>query len=113
MNNDTRDFAGLRFTSIAHAEGFANEFTEGGEVGRIRMPYGEYEYGETKCPDGRVRRIVQVWDEASARAVRDALPAEGYPVYQGHPDVPEVAAKYPNKAAVGWVTADAASTFRR
>ena len=105
MNNDTRDFAGLRFTAIAHAEGFANEFTEGGEVGRIRMPYGEYEYGETKCPDGRVRRIVQVWDEASARAVRDALPAEGYPVYQGHPDVPEVAAKYPNKAAVGWVTA--------
>lgn len=104
MKDDKIEFGRVRFTAIAHAEGFANEFTDAGEVGRIRMPYGEYDYGETKCPDGRVRRVVQVWDEASARAVRDALPAEGYPVYQGHPDVPEVAAKYPNKAAVGWVT---------
>ena len=104
MNEKTLHIGRIRFTAIAHAEGFANEFTEGGEVGRIRMPYGEYDYGETKCPDGRVRRVMQIWDEASARAVRDALPAEGYPVYQGHPDVPDVAAKYPNKAAVGWVT---------
>ena len=93
----------LRFTAVAGAEGFANEFTDGGEVGHIRMPYGVYEYGETRCPDGRTRRVVQIWDEASARAVAAALPKEGYPVYQGHPDVPEVAAKYPNKAAVGWV----------
>ena len=94
----------LRFAAIAHSEGFANEFTAENGIGRIRVPYGEYEYGEARCPDGRTRRVVQIWDEASARAVRDALPNEGYPVYQGHPDVPDVAAKYPNKAAVGWVT---------
>ena len=93
-----------RFTAIYHTDGFANEFTAEGEVGHIRMPYGEYEYGEAECPDGRKRRIVQLWDEASARAVKAALPKEGYPVYQGHPDVPDVAAKYPNKAAIGWIT---------
>lgn len=94
----------LRFTAIAHNEGFANEFTASNEIGRIRMPYGEYEYGEVKCPDGRTRKVMQVWDEASAKAIRDALPTEGYPVYQGHPDVPDVAHKYPNKAAIGWIT---------
>lgn len=96
--------AKLRFTAIANAEGFANEFTATNEIGHIRMPYGEYDYGEVKCPDGRVRRVMQIWDEASAKQIRDALPSEGYPVYQGHPDVPEVAAKYPNKAAIGWIT---------
>ena len=94
----------LRFTAIAHNEGFANEFTASNEIGRIRMPYGEYEYGEVKCPDGKTRKVMQVWDEASAKAIRDALPTEGYPVYQGHPDVPDVAHKYPNKAAIGWIT---------
>ena len=94
----------LRFTAIAHNEGFANEFTASNEIGRIRMPYGEYEYGEVKCPDGKTRKVMQVWDETSAKAIRDALPTEGYPVYQGHPDVPDVAHKYPNKAAIGWIT---------
>lgn len=94
----------LKFTAIAHADGFANEFTAANEIGRIRVPYGEYEYGEVKCPDGKTRKVMQIWDEASAKAVRDALPNEGYPVYQGHPDVPDVAFKYPNKAAIGWIT---------
>ena len=93
-----------RFTAIYHTDGFANEFTAQGEVGHIRMPYGEYEYGEVKCPDGRTRRVIQVWDEASARSVKALLPKEGYPVYQGHPDVPDVAYKYPDKSAIGWIT---------
>ena len=28
----------------------------------------------------------------------------GIPVYQGHPDVAELASKYPDKGALGWVT---------
>jgi len=27
----------------------------------------------------------------------------GIPIYQGHPDVPDVAAKYPDKGAIGWI----------
>ena len=27
----------------------------------------------------------------------------GIPVYQGHPDVPELAARYPDKGAIGWI----------
>lgn len=53
----------------------------------------------------------QVFDEASASAFENELRAAvargepGVPVYQGHPDVPSLAHKYPDKAALGWIRA--------
>lgn len=53
---------------------------------------------------------VQVIDAASAAAFQEQIRlaiangAPGLPIYAGHPDVPELAARYPDKAAKGWVT---------
>ena len=72
----------------------------------ICIPYGTWPYGKK---DGR--EVTQTFDEASADAIANELAAAvaaggpGTPVYQGHPDVPELAHKYPDKAAVGWVRA--------
>ncbi len=72
----------------------------------ICIPYGTWHYGKK---DGR--EVTQTFDEASADAVANELAAAvaaggpGTPVYQGHPDVPELAHKYPDKSAVGWVKA--------
>lgn len=84
---------------------FVNEIAPGDAPGRIVMPYGDYRYGPDKCDDGRTRDIVQRWTRASAERVADTLPPEGIPVYAGHPDVSELAAKYPDKGALGWITA--------
>ena len=67
----------------------------------IFLPLGEWDY------DGRVRqRLDRVHAEAIANELngRIARGEPGIPVYQGHPDVPELAAHYPDKGALGWVT---------
>jgi len=67
----------------------------------IFIPFGEWDY------DGRTRQRL---DRAHGEAIANELNARvakgepGIPVYQGHPDVPELAAKYPDKGALGWVT---------
>ena len=72
----------------------------------IFLPFGTWPYGKK---DGR--EVTQTFDEASAEAVANELAAAvargepGVPVYQGHPDVPELAHKYPDKSAIGWVKA--------
>ena len=67
----------------------------------IFIPFGEWNY------DGTCRQRL---DRAHGERIANELNARvaggepGIPVYQGHPDVPELAAKYPDKGALGWVT---------
>lgn len=91
--------------------GVANEFKVGvGEDGRLWMPFGKYPQTATVKGKGR-RHIMQVWDRAGAEAISikiaNAVAAgdPGLPVYVGHPDVDDLAAKYPDKGAVGWAVA--------
>jgi len=66
------------------------------------IPFAEYLH--------KGKDAIQIINEASAAAfAADLLSAKangapGLPIYQGHPDVPELASKYPNKAAIGWIT---------
>lgn len=67
------------------------------------IPFGTYPHKKTG--------IDQIVDRASADGFLQRVIAQqqsgapGIPVYVGHPDVPELAHKYPDKAAVGWITA--------
>jgi phage I-like protein len=89
----------------------ANEFQTAAEDGRLWMPYGEYPHGARQIKGKGRRRIVQRWNAESARAVGERIATAvaagdpGLPVYNGHPDVPELAGNYPDKGAVGWIVA--------
>ena len=67
----------------------------------IFIPFGEWKYDST-----RRQRLDRAHDERIANELnaRVARGEPGIPVYQGHPDVPELASKYPDKGALGWVT---------
>ena len=67
----------------------------------IFIPFGEWRYD-----DARRQRLDRAHGERIANELnaRVAKGEPGIPVYQGHPDVPELAAKYPDKGALGWVT---------
>jgi hypothetical protein len=72
------------------------------ESGRpIFIPFGEWDHDDT-CRQ-RLDRAhgEKIANELNARVARGE---PGIPVYQGHPDVPALAAKYPDKGALGWVT---------
>lgn len=81
---------------------FANSF-EFDPSKPLVVPYGRYPHKKTGT--------VQLVDHATALAwandvsAAKAAGAPGIPVYIGHPDVPELAAKYPDKASKGWITA--------
>ena len=66
----------------------------------IFLPFGTWDY------DGK---ISQTFTREAAARIANELAADvaagnpGIPVYQGHPDVPSLAAKYPDKGALGWV----------
>lgn len=66
----------------------------------IFLPFGTWDY------DGK---ISQTFTREAAARIANELAADvaagnpGIPVYQGHPDVPNLAAKYPDKGALGWV----------
>lgn len=71
------------------------------ETGKpIFIPFGEWKY------DGKSRQRLdrthgeKIANELNARVAKGE---PGIPVYQGHPDVPALAAKYPDKGALGWV----------
>ena len=76
----------------------AHPLAESGEP--IFIPFGEWNY------DGQSRQRL---DRAHGEKIANELNARvakgdpGIPVYQGHPDVPALAAKYPDKGARGWV----------
>ena len=80
-----------------HKLAFANE-GEGRKP--IHIPFGTWAYDD---------RIDQTLDRDHAEAIAADLAGKiaagepGIPVYQGHPDVPEYAGKYPDKGALGWV----------
>ena len=77
----------------------AHPLSESGKP--IFIPFGEWNY------DGKSRQRL---DRAHGEKIANELNARvakgepGIPVYQGHPDVPELASKYPDKGALGWVT---------
>lgn len=80
-----------------HKLAFANE-GEGRKP--IHIPFGTWAYDDT---------IDQTLDRFHAEKIASDLAGKvaagepGIPVYQGHPDVPEYASKYPDKGALGWV----------
>lgn len=67
----------------------------------IFIPFGEWPYDKTTR-----QRLDREHGEAIANELNErvARGEPGIPVYQGHPDVPDLAAKYPDKGALGWVT---------
>lgn len=72
------------------------------ETGKpIFIPFGEWRYDAT-----RRQRLDRAHGERIANELNErvARGEPGIPVYQGHPDVPELASKYPDKGALGWVT---------
>ncbi|MDY3228832.1 MAG: hypothetical protein SOW92_04180 [Kiritimatiellia bacterium] len=66
----------------------------------IHIPFGTWAYDDT---------IDQTLDREHAKKIAADLAGKiaagepGIPVYQGHPDVPEYASKYPDKGALGWI----------
>lgn len=75
----------------------------------ITIPFGTWDYGEKKLDDGRQVYFRQSLNADGARQIADQIAAsvakgeKGIPVYWGHPDVPELAHKYPDKRAKGWI----------
>lgn len=71
-----------------------------GERKPIHVPFGTWDYDDA---------TTQTLDRAHALAIAADLKEKvaagepGLPVYQGHPDVPEYAGKYPDKGALGWI----------
>lgn len=66
----------------------------------IFLPFGTWAYDD---------KITQSLDRAHAERIANELNERvargepGIPVYQGHPDVPALAPKYPDKGALGWI----------
>ncbi|NCA83477.1 MAG: hypothetical protein EOM72_12165 [Opitutae bacterium] len=100
----------------------ANEFRVAADNKPLRIAYGDYPYGAHKHADGKTYFVTQRIDRAAAEAWSAALANEiarggkGIPVYPGHPDVPDLAHKYPDKRAWGWAVkiepgADAADLY--
>lgn len=89
----------------------ANELNlDRSNAGTITIPFGTWDYGDKKLPDGRNLFFRQTLDlqgaSAIAAQIADSIAKgeKGVPVYWGHPDVPELAHKYPDKRAKGWIT---------
>lgn len=78
-------------------------------AGQIVVPFGTWDYGEKKLEDGRTVFFRQMLAIDGARAIANQIEGsvaageKGVPVYWGHPDVPELAHKYPDKRAKGWI----------
>ena len=81
-------------------KGFANCF-DLDAAKPIYIPYGRHPHKKS----GKV----QIIDHRTLSGIRQRLANEiaagapGIPVYHGHPDVPELASRYPDTAAHGWI----------
>ena len=89
----------------------ANELNlDRSNAGTITVPFGTWDYGQKKLPDGRNLFFRQTLDLQGAGAIAAQIAdsiakgEKGVPVYWGHPDVTELAHKYPDKRAKGWIT---------
>ena len=75
----------------------------------IRIRFGRWDFGDRRLEDGRTVFFVQELTEAGAQKIASRINGsvasgeKGTPVYWGHPDVPELAHKYPDKRAKGWI----------
>lgn len=93
----------------------SNEMKIGSDPSEIFMPYGRWAYGRksVELPDGITKTVfvMQSFNKPGATKIALALEAavaaggKGIPLYFGHPDVPEVAHKFPDKRAKGWARA--------
>jgi len=88
----------------------ANELNLGDpRSGTIHIPFGRWDFGEKQLGDGRTVYFEQELSRAGAEQIAAKVNAgvaageKGVPVYWGHPDVPELAHKYPDKRAKGWI----------
>lgn len=88
----------------------ANELNLGDpKSGAIRVPFGRWDFGAKKLANGRNVFFVQELTKDGAERMAAKINAgvadgeKGVPVYWGHPDVPELANKYPDKRAKGWI----------
>ena len=88
----------------------ANELNIGDpRSGTIRIPFGRWDFGEKQLGDGRTVYFEQELSRSGAEQIAAKVNAgvaageKGVPVYWGHPDVPELAHKYPDKRAKGWI----------
>ena len=88
----------------------ANELNLGDpKSGTIRVPFGRWDFGAKKLEGGRTVFFVQELTKDGAERMAAKINAgvaageKGVPVYWGHPDVPELAHKYPDKRAKGWI----------
>ena len=81
----------------------------------IRVPYGTWDYGTKKLESGRSVFFTQTLAKPGAEKIAATIAAKiaagekGIPVYWGHPDVPDLAYKYPDKRAKGWIVAGEAA----
>ena len=77
--------------------------------GEIRIPFGTWDFGAKKLDDGRTVFFTQKLASPGAGRIAEKINSlvasgeKGVPVYWGHPDVPELAHKYPDKRAKGWI----------
>ena len=77
----------------------AHPMAESGQP--IFIPFGEWKYDGTSRQRLDRAHGERIANELNARVAKGE---PGIPVYQGHPDVPALAAKYPDKGALGWIT---------
>lgn len=81
----------------------------------IRVPYGTWDYGTKKLDSGRTVYFTQTLAKPGAEKIaatiagKIAAGEKGIPVYWGHPDVPDLAYKYPDKRAKGWIVSGEAT----
>ncbi|MCL1921986.1 MAG: phage protease [Kiritimatiellaeota bacterium] len=75
------------------------------DFSRLTIPFGDYPFA---LPDGK--SVTQRFTPESARDICAELAnsvstgkSKGIPIYHGHPDVPDLAPKYPDKRAYGWI----------
>ena len=81
-----------------HLYNTAHPLAESGKP--IFIPFGEWKYDGTTSQRLDRAHGEKIANELNARVAKGD---PGIPVYQGHPDVPALAAKYPDKGALGWV----------
>lgn len=64
------------------------------------IPFGRWQWNRTISQQFLREGAVKMSEELAAMIDKGE---PGIPVYQGHPDVPQLATRYPDKGAIGWI----------